>query len=242
MTKYLYCEASIWHYFVEYFNSQSQDYVLRLYTRPPPRSEEDTHVFCQTIPLAWKDAANAICFNTEQLTRKKWLDYLIGLRRMGVRLIDYSPENIAILKAATPEITSEILYEPYRYNPIEIDKLKNLIKITPKEYDFAFFGALSPYRLSVLKRLPFFKIYIINKWGDERDREIAKCKILLNIHYDQEYNVYESFRCDRWAFAGLPVLSEQSIKYRLLDCHKNGSVKFVPYINLAEEAIKMAGS
>lgn len=241
MTKYLYCEAYIWHYFIEYFHSQPQDYVLRLYTQPPPRSEEDTHIFCQRIPQAWIGAANAICFNTEQLTRKKWLDYLIGLRRKGVRLIDYSPENMAILKAATPEIASEISYEPYRYNPIETDKLKHLIKNTPKAYDFAFFGALSPYRLSILNRLSLFKINIINKWGDERDKEIAKCKILLNIHYNQEYNVYESFRCDRWAFAGLPVLSEQSIKYDLLECHKNGSVKFVSYINLSEEAIKMAG-
>lgn len=41
-----------------------------------------------------------------------------------------------------------------------------------------------------------------------RDKEIGKC---YNLHFGPEYNVYESIRCERWRFAGMPVYSEPCV-------------------------------
>ena len=49
---------------------------------------------------------------------------------------------------------------------------------------------------------------IVSAWGDERDRLIAQGKVLLNIHCKKSFLIYESLRCDRWLFAGMPVVSE----------------------------------
>ena len=35
--------------------------------------------------------------------------------------------------------------------------------------------------------------------------------MLVNIHYADDYGVFEAVRCNRWLAAGLPVLTEQGI-------------------------------
>lgn len=34
--------------------------------------------------------------------------------------------------------------------------------------------------------------------------------ILLNIHLQDEWKIYESIRCERWRFAGMKIVSETS--------------------------------
>ena len=40
---------------------------------------------------------------------------------------------------------------------------------------------------------------------------IGKAKILLNIHYNEEYKIFESIRCEPWMACGLTVVSESSL-------------------------------
>ena len=54
------------------------------------------------------------------------------------------------------------------------------------------------------------KVHKVSGWGEQRDREIGKARILLNIHYSDTYNIYEALRCERWRFAGMPIISEPS--------------------------------
>jgi hypothetical protein len=83
-----------------------------------------------------------------------------------------------------------------------------------KKYDFAFCGTLSPRRSKIIHQLRSlgYKILCIHSWGTQRDKLITMCNSLLNIHYDEDYLVFEKPRCSRWIKAGFPVVSEKSIK------------------------------
>ena len=74
-------------------------------------------------------------------------------------------------------------------------------------------------------------------WGEARDKEIASCKLLLNIHHNNDYNIFDSIRCDRWIFAGMPVISETSEHCEYLDIYKNNLVIFFPYNKLVDGVI-----
>jgi hypothetical protein len=78
--------------------------------------------------------------------------------------------------------------------------------------------------------------YVNNAWRDERDILIGKCKILVNIHYGDDYNVYESIRCDRWIFSGKVVVSESSQDQENLDIYP--LVEWAPYDKLVDKVIE----
>ena len=77
---------------------------------------------------------------------------------------------------------------------MEVNFLKELFVNTPKEYDFGIMCSGSvpttdpneltpPRRREVVQSLlsKGFTINIISGWGKDRDRELAKCKTILNI-------------------------------------------------------------
>ena len=55
------------------------------------------------------------------------------------------------------------------------------------------------------------KVNIVTLWGDDRDKELAKCKVIINIHYEDNYKIFESARCEPWLKLGIPVISEKSL-------------------------------
>jgi hypothetical protein len=57
----------------------------------------------------------------------------------------------------------------------------------------------------------------IHRWGDERDFLLGQCQIIINIHYDDDYQIFEHLRCDRWLMSGAIVLSETSLNDDSLD-------------------------
>jgi len=191
------------------------------------------NVFCPNI-------YKKIYLNVEQLTRINFLNILrnILINKSYITICDYTVENNMVIGRDNWII-------PYMYNPIEIQHLKKLYDTTEKIYDVAFCGSMSPYRNRLLEELKSrgIKVLVISysnnqMWKDDRDREIAKCKVLLNIHFNPDYNIYEHIRCDRWVFAGMPVISQDSIYYKELDVYKNNLIIFHPYENLVEETIK----
>ena len=56
-------------------------------------------------------------------------------------------------------------------------------------------------------------IFISNIFGDARDKIIGKAKILLNIHGEDNFKIYENIRCERWRFAGITIISENCIDH-----------------------------
>ena len=143
--------------------------------------------------------------NTEQLTRQKFLLYILKIINQGVNIIDYSFPNISLLKI-NYKGKKQIGYLPYLPNPKEIYNF-------PKENQVAFIGASGSYRIQILNKLSNsgVKINMIKGWGAKRDKELFKNKILLNIHYAPDYMVFEEIRCSRCILNKMIVITQKSL-------------------------------
>jgi hypothetical protein len=142
--------------------------------------------------------------NTEQLSvPSKFLEYKSYIRP-NIKIFDYSLQNIKISGIGE--------YLPYNENLNETTKLKEFLN-QPKEFDFAVIGTMSEHRKTIMNTVSSmgYKVYFISGWGDNRDKEVGKCKVLLNIHFNEDYKLYEPIRCERWRFAGMPIFSEECI-------------------------------
>ena len=150
---------------------------------------------------------NIYIINFEQLSRDNILDEVINLSKK-FKIINYSLENHRLMNS------NNSIYIPYQFNCNEIFNYKKIFNV-------CFIGCFSPYRKGVLNnKILKNNIKIINKFGKERDQEIFKFKIILNIHYNKEYNILEEIRINRCIFNKVIVISETSEnmnKYYLKD-------------------------
>ena len=163
--------------------------------------------------------------NTEALNVKFRLDNVINIINTYPiwKYYDYSKSNLQILKENKINIQDKT-YLPYICGKDELTSLINLNAQTKKEYDFGIIcssGSNSNYKELHTRRKRIvdyintkkFKINQIVGWGNDRDSELAKCKVILNIHAEYNYNainIFEHIRCDRLLEAGFNVLSETS--------------------------------
>ena len=196
----LLCNQSDFVFLEDYINS-IRNCDLILYTpETPPFQQPDYYMCIRRIPFHLIPGGSKIGFiNTEQLcVPSKYAEYLM-YAISGIEIFDYSEENI--------RISGKGKFLPYQEVLAETEKLKGFLDV-PKEYDFAVVGTPSEYRFEVIKKYKNagFTINYVHGWKDERDKEIGKCRALLNIHYNSEYRIYESIRCNRWKFAGMPIL------------------------------------
>ncbi|QKF94629.1 glycosyltransferase [Fadolivirus algeromassiliense] len=179
---------------------------------------------------------NCIILNLEQTTRKDLIEYYSDIHKYTDTVIDYSNENMEYLYN---EYNFESFQIPYQYNEDEISKLKKFLDVK-KEYDVVFCGWIDnkcSRRNNILNKLSSIgiNVKIVSGWGDNRDKDIAKGKILLNLHYNDDYNIYESIRCDRWVFSGHLVISDDSLNINKLDINK--LIIFEKYENLVDKVI-----
>ena len=173
-----------------------------------------------------------IVYNTEQLTIPRILTKILRLVRSApldplvelgeplvpkiqlweplvpkIQLWDYSMVNIRIL--ANHGIIAK--YMPLKTSGPYLEKLQRFITST-KLYDIGFNGSMSARRKTILDQLATsFTVFISTSWGDTRDLELSQCRVLVNIHFDTDYMVFESARCEPWLSVGIPVISELSI-------------------------------
>jgi len=152
-----------------------------------------------------------IYYNIEHLSRQSELTILETLWKSGKieEVWDYSVVNCALLTAKG--IRNR--YVPFSLTPARMNYYTTLTQ-SPKLYDVGFCGALSPRRELVLKGLRDAGLQVLalhTVWGEQRDIQLATCKIILNVHYGAEYMVFEKTRCDQWLSVGVPVISENSL-------------------------------
>lgn len=156
-----------------------------------------------------------IVYNTEQLTIPRILTKILRLVGSApldplvpkLELWDYSMVNIRIL--ANHGIIAK--YMPLKTSGPYLEKLQRFITST-KLYDIGFNGSMSARRKTILDQLATsFTVFISTSWGDTRDLELSQCRVLVNIHFDTDYMVFESARCEPWLSVGIPVISELSI-------------------------------
>jgi GR25 family glycosyltransferase involved in LPS biosynthesis len=145
--------------------------------------------------------------NTEQLTNPKNLaEYNDTVSKYpGIDLYDYSDVNLSI--------TGKGSLIPYKEVKQETEKLKSFIA-APKAYDVCMIGLDSERRKKFVDKVREKGVLInmfTHVWGDDRDKRIGQAQIFVNLHNDDSFRIYESIRCNRWAYAGMPIITEDSL-------------------------------
>jgi hypothetical protein len=82
---------------------------------------------------------------------------------------------------------------------------------TSEWFDAAKFPNATFKSSSVEKTEKGYSVNCITLFGEERDKELATCRIHLNIHHKEDCHLFESARCELWLQAGVPIISEHSL-------------------------------
>lgn len=166
-------------------------------------SPKDTFIFInQFFKIPITNQPNVYILNVEQLSVQSNMDNIMNIPS-NIKLIDYSFSNIEYLK----QTNRSYHYLPYQVNESEIFDY-------PKIYDVVTIGWESIYRYNVRTQLLQKQIqvnHINGIFGHERDQILFKHKILINVHYKEEYKVFEEIRCNRCIFNKMIVITEKSI-------------------------------
>ena len=163
---------------------------------------KDTYIFRYSIPSIIQKRDNIYLLNTEQLSEKVRFDNVKKFYDMGYKVIDYSESNLKYIPNA--------IHLPYQITSKETEILKGFSKDII--YDVCIVNCAINRRRMILNKLldKGIKAIDVRGWKDERDKTIGKSKILLNVHFDDKFKIYESIRCDRWLYAGKTIISETS--------------------------------
>ncbi|GHU06187.1 hypothetical protein FACS1894158_11870 [Betaproteobacteria bacterium] len=122
----------------------------------------------------------SILYNSEQIDDgSTWISgpYMELLRRCTVW--DYSEANIALLR---PRGVQRIHYVPIGYVP----QLTRIPASVPQDIDVLFYGSINERRKNILEGLIARGLrieFLAGVYREERDRLIARAKVVLNMHY-----------------------------------------------------------
>ena len=176
-----------------------------------------------------------VYLNVEMLSESIRMDHILGLIKKGIQIADYSMVNIIFLKEYAKEhnipITKEVIYLPYQYNLRDQVQLQNIDD--KYEYDIGIINALPKQDDSVNKVNTYRRIKMWNDlqntkwkcinilgWGKERDELIKRCKVIINVHHFEAFNIFEHIRCDRMIWAKKIIVSDNSLGMDKLDITK----------------------
>lgn len=177
-----------------------------------------------------------IFLNVENLTEKTRHTHITKMIDKGIRVADYSIVNIKIMndyiKKLCPEYKHTIIHLPYQYHPSDFCILYNTDH--EYEYDVGMIGAYNPISDTVDNNILYkrnkiweevqkndWKSINIVGWKKDRDELIKKCKLIVNIHLFDVYNIFQHIRCDRLIFANKLILSEISLDIDKLDIQES---------------------
>ena len=210
---YIYCDQNIFYIMEDYINSINQNLQAKVVFKLDNDIDfqHDFVIFIQTIPIPNINNLNQNIFvlNTEQLSRKIWLNKMLDYSK-SFRLIDYSRENIDILNKNNVQ---NVIYFPYIYNNNEIynfTKIKNTCGISLNN---------TPRRKNLINSTIFknLNIDMINGWNKVRDHKLFKYKILINLSAGDDYNIFETIRCNRCLFNKMIIISDIKHNKDLID-------------------------
>ena len=170
---------------------------------------------------------DCIVFNMEQSNR-------ISIDKLKsnniIEIWDYSLQNIQTMNNAG---IFNVRYVPFKIWDAYKDKILSYNIENTFDYDVIFFGWSSERRVSIIEKLKKEGLNVIAIWGgkfsDERDKLIAKSKILLNIHYSEDYNIFELYRCFPWIGVNKTIVSENSLDNHP-HCHNVDYNEIIPKI------------
>ena len=170
---------------------------------------------------------DAILYNLEQIVEgSMWVtpSYLEMLR--SHRVWDYSSRNVAALEEAGVLEATHV--------PIGYAKLLARVPRAEEDIDVLFYGVYNERRVAPLRRLAQrgWKVTWVNGvYGEERDRLIARARIVINLHFYSESRL-EVARCFYLLANGRFVLSEES--FDAWETGLAGGIAFAPYESIEE--------
>ena len=192
--------------------------------------KDDQHIVDEML------STNRVVFlNVEMLSENKRMEHILNLIKKGIQIADYSIANILFLKEYAKEhnipITKEVIYFPYQYNLHDQVQLQNIDD--KYDYDIGIINALptqsdtvdssNTYRRTKMwndLHKTQWKCINIMGWGKERDELIKRCKVIINIHHFEAFNIFEHIRCDRMIWAKKIIVSDNSLGMDKLDITK----------------------
>ena len=199
-------------YMHEYLNYIKGEGSVVLYGAGTPAfaDREKRYICIRRVPfelLPPETDVPVVFVNTEQLSvPRKMVEYraYTASPRVGA-VYDYSTENIKLSNGRSGHL-------PLRERAVETELLKKYMRQEGVENadKIACIGTPTQYRIDAINALRRRGVGVdfIQAFGEERDRRVASCKILLNLHAGPSYRLYEALRCERWRFAGMPIVSE----------------------------------
>ncbi|MBE0622822.1 MAG: hypothetical protein IH605_19695 [Burkholderiales bacterium] len=184
---------------------------------------------------AGKLPADAILYNFEQLKEGyPWFKphYLELLRRF--RIWDFSTRNIEYLHRSST--SPDARHVPVGYVP-------QLSRIEPvaQDIDVLFFGRMTDRRKRVLEGLADLGLnvrFLVGVFGQERDRWIARSKVVLNIHASAG-GLFEHLRVLYLLANKKAVVTEPGVANEL-DPELMLGLETVPYDRLIESCTELA--
>ena len=209
---------------------KSTDYIYVITQMWLNLNENDQRIVNETL------SSNRVIFlNVEMLSEETRLVHVLDLIKNGIQIADYSLANILFLKEYAKEhnipITKEVLYLPYQYNLQDQVQLENIDD--KYDYDIGIINALPKQDDSVDKSNTYrrtkmwndlqktkWKCINIMGWGKERDELIKRCKVIINVHHFEAFNIFEHIRCDRMIWAKKIIVSDNSLGMDILDITK----------------------
>ncbi len=186
-----------------------------------------------------------IYLNVEMLSEIKRMEQVISLIKSGIRVADYSLSNMTFLKVYIEEnkihANASTIYLPYQYNLRDQVQIENIDGVYT--YDVGIINALPKQDASVNSALTYRRTRLWDKlqatgwkcinilgWGAARDELLKRCKVIINVHHFECFNIFEQIRCDRLIFAKKIIVSDKSMfieNYDLL-----GNVLWEDYDNI----------
>lgn len=177
---------------------------------------------------------DAILYNLEQVDRRSdWIT--LGLWEIFYRhrVWDYSERNAAALRSMGIRVDAVV---PIGYAP----QLTRIQSAETQDIDVLFCGSLNPRRSRVLNEMRQAGLHVeahFGLYGEERDRLIARSKVVLNVHF-YAAKVMEMVRISYLLANRCVVLTEPSADEEA-DAQLGGAVAFAEYEDLARRACEL---
>lgn len=186
--------------------------------------------------VGWRPPADAILYNLEQgADGNEWFSDAYRALLRSHEVWDYAQANIDYLAARG--VAARLL--PVGWAPC----LTRIEPAAAEDIDVLAYGAMTPRRIAILNALHARGLKVVplfNVYGPERDRHIARAKIVLNIHA-QSARLFEIVRVSYLLANGRCVLSEDGEDPGLEAPYRSG-VTFVPYDGLIGAALALLGA
>jgi SAM-dependent methyltransferase len=210
---------------------------LRAFYREPPRCSAQQIVVGAHLLRKESDLAalpsDAIIYNSEQVfADSPWLKSPYFRALLDREVWDYSAQNAQRLRDFGAK---SVRHVPLGYVP-ELAR----IAVLPEDIDVLFYGSLNERRQHVLDALKARGLKVaalFGVYGEERDRVIARARVVLNVHF-YPTKIFETVRVSYLLANGKAVVAECGPDTSI-ESEMREAVRAVPYEHLADACVEL---